>query len=308
MEHSYLWWALFNAFILLMLAVDLFVFNRKAHEIKVREALFWTCVWIALALLFNFGVYLFRGREAALQFLAGYLIEKSLSVDNLFVFLLIFSCFCVSKMYQHKILFWGILGALIFRAIFIILGVKLLAHFHWLMYVMGAFLVFTGVKLGFEKDKEIHPERNIVLRIFKKFIPITHENEGGKFFVRQAGRLMATPFFVVLLIIESTDIIFAVDSIPAIFSITLDPFIVYTSNVFAILGLRALYFALAGMMELFHHLHYGLSVILIFVGVKMLIAEYYKIPIGYALLFIVMVLVISVIASWKWPRKVKIGS
>lgn len=304
-ENHIWWWILFNAFVILMLAVDLFIFNRKAHEIKIKEALFWTVVWVLLALIFNFGVYLMRGKDVALQFLAGYLIEKSLSVDNLFVFLLIFSCFGVHKAYQHKILFYGILGALFFRALFIVLGVKLINQFHWLMYVMGAFLILTGVRLAFEKDKEIHPEKNIVLRFFKKIMPVTHENEGSKFFVRKNGRLFATPLFVVLIIVETTDIVFAVDSIPAIFAITLDPFIVYTSNVFAILGLRALYFALAGMMQLFHHLHYGLAFILVFVGTKMLIAEHYKIPIGIALSVIAGTLVLSVIASLLWPQPKK---
>lgn len=305
MENHAWWWILFNAFVLLMLAIDLFVFNRKAHEIKIKEALFWTVVWIVLALLFNAGVYLVRGKDIALQFLAGYLIEKSLSVDNLFVFLLIFSYFKVHKVYQHKILFYGILGALFFRAAFIFAGVNLLHKFHWLMYVMGGFLILTGIKLAFEKDKEIHPEKNGVIRLFKKIMPVTHDYEDGKFFVKRSGRIFATPLFIVLLVVETTDIVFAVDSIPAIFAVTLDPFTVYTSNVFAILGLRALYFALAGMMQLFHHLHYGLALILVFVGTKMLIADYYKIPISAALGFIALTLILSVVGSLIWPQKAK---
>lgn len=295
-------WLGFNLFVAAMLALDLGVFHRHAHAVKLREALSWTAVWIALALCFNVGVYAWHGRQAALEFLTGYLIEKSLSVDNIFVFLLIFSYFKVPGVYQHKILFWGILGALILRAVFILAGVTLLHRFHGLVYVFGVFLIVTGIRLAFEKDKEIHPERNVVLRVFRRLMPVSARTHEGKFFVRDGGVWMATPLFVVLLVVETTDVIFAVDSIPAILAITKDPFIVYTSNVFAILGLRALYFALAGVMELFHHLHYGLSAILIFVGIKMLLADLYKIPTAASLGFIAAALALSVWASIRWPK------
>ena len=295
-------WLGFNLFVAAMLALDLGVFHRHAHAVKLREALSWTAVWIALALCFNIGVYYWHGRQAALEFLTGYLIEKSLSVDNIFVFLLIFSYFKVPGVYQHKILFWGILGALILRAAFILAGVTLLHRFHGLVYVFGVFLIVTGIRLAFEKDKEIHPERNVVLRAFRRLMPVSARTHEGQFFVRDGGVWMATPLFVVLLVVETTDVIFAVDSIPAILAITKDPFIVYTSNVFAILGLRALYFALAGVMELFHHLHYGLSAILVFVGIKMLLADLYKIPTAASLGFIASALALSVWASIRWPK------
>lgn len=288
-----------------MLALDLGVFHRKAHEVKVREALVESAIWIVLALAFNAGVYFWRGPEPALEFLTGYLIEKSLSVDNIFVFLLIFTYFRVDSRYQHKVLFWGIFGALIMRAMFIAAGVTLIQEFHWVIYVFGAFLVLTGFKMALQKDKEIHPERNPVLRLFRRIMPVSNQYAEGKFFIRLDRRTIATPLFVVLLIVETTDVIFAVDSIPAILAITTDPFIVYTSNVFAILGLRALYFALAGVMRLFHYLHLGLSVILVFIGIKMLIADMYKIPSVIALAIIVVILATSVVASVVKPRKVK---
>lgn len=296
-------WAGFNIFVLCMLAIDLFVFHKRPHAIGLKEALGWTSVWIALAIVFNGVVYFWRGKEAALEFLAGYLIEKSLSVDNIFVFVLIFSAFKVPAKYQHEVLFWGILGALIMRAIFIGGGITLLNHFHWLIYVFGGFLIYTGAKIAFEKDKEIDPEKNFALRVFRKIMPITSNYVEDKFFVKVNTKWFATPLFVVLLIIETTDVIFAVDSIPAILAITRDPFIVYTSNVFAILGLRALYFALAGIIQLFHYLHYGLSAILIFVGTKMLMADFYKIPIGISLSVIALFLALSIIASILWPKK-----
>ncbi len=299
-----LWfWVGFNLFVLAMLALDLGVFHRKSHEVHFKEAMTWTGVWVVLALIFNAAVYHWWGAQTGLEFLTGYLIEKSLSIDNVFVFLLIFSYFKVPPKYQHGVLFWGIIGALIFRAIFIAAGIKLLEHFHWLIYVFGAFLIFTGVKLAMEKNKEIHPERNFVLRLFRRIMPVTKQYEEGKFFVRKDGRIWATPLFVVLLVIETTDVIFAVDSIPAILAITKDPFIVYTSNVFAILGLRALYFALAGIMRLFHHLHYGLAAILGFVGIKMILSDIFKIPIVVSLGFILSALVLSIIASFVWPEK-----
>jgi tellurite resistance protein TerC len=303
MSSQVLLWIAFNIFVLAMLALDLGVFHRRAHVVKIKEALAWSAFWIALALIFNLVVYFWRGPETALEFLTGYLIEKSLSLDNLFVFLLIFSYFRVPPLYQHKILFWGILGALIMRAVFILTGITLIQEFHWVIYIFGGFLILSGIKMGLQKDKEIHPERNPVLRLFRRFMPVTDGYKDKKFFIKRAGRYLATPLFVVLLVIETTDVIFAVDSIPAILAITLDPFIVYTSNVFAILGLRALYFALAGLMRLFHYLHYGLSAILVFVGIKMLLAEIYKIPVAIALGVVASILLISVIASIIRPRE-----
>jgi len=290
-------WVVFNIFVLAMLALDLGVFHRKAHVIKIKEALIWSAVWISLALLFDLGIYFWRGPETALEFLTGYLIEKSLSVDNIFVFLLVFSYFGVPPLYQHKVLFWGILGALIMRAIFIAAGVTLIEKFHWIIYIFGAFLIFTGVRMALQKGRKIHPERNPVLRLFRRWVPVTEDYAEGRLLVKRTGHYLATPLFIVLIVVETTDIIFAVDSIPAILAITLDPFIVYTSNVFAILGLRALYFALAGIMELFHHLHYGLSAVLVFVGMKMLLADLYKIPISIALGAVAGILLISVMAS-----------
>lgn len=294
---------IFSIVIFFLLLLDLKVFHRNPHAIKVREALFLTAFWVSLALVFAAGVYWKLGHDSALKFLTGYLLEYSLSVDNIFVFILVFSYFRVLPHYQHEILFWGIVGACFFRATFILAGVTLIHKFHWIIYVFGAFLVFTGFKLAFEKDKEVNPEKNPVLKLFKKFMPVTDQYEGDKFFVRKDARLFATPLAVVLLVIETTDIIFAVDSIPAILAVTTDPFIVFTSNMFAILGLRSLYFALSAIMKLFHHLHYGLSVILVFVGLKMLVSEFHKIPVGIALGVIMSVLVLSVIASLIWPKK-----
>lgn len=302
MEHSLTLWIVFNVFILLMLVIDLAVFHRKEHEESIREALAWTGVWIAMAVLFGVGVYYYMGTQTALDYYTGYLIEKSLSVDNIFVFLLVFSYFRVPPKYQHKVLFWGIFGALVMRFIFIFTGVALLERFDWIIYVFGGFLVFTGIRLAFEKDKEVHPERNPVLKLARKFIPILKSYHGSHFFVKKMGRWMATPMFVVLIVIESTDLIFAIDSIPAILAITTDEFIVYSSNAFAILGLRALYFALSGIMRLFHYLHYGLSLILIFVGIKMLLADIYHIPTPYALGFVAVTLTVSVIVSILLPK------
>jgi len=304
-------WVLFNLFVLAMLALDLGVFHRKAREIEIREALLWSLFWIALALVFNAGLLWFwpdrgQARQAALEFLTGYLIEKSLSVDNIFVFVLIFNYFAIPGIYQRRVLFWGIIGALVFRAIFIAAGITLIRKFDWVIYLFGAFLVVTGIRLAFEKDKEIHPEKNPVLRAFRRVMPVTTEFHGSSLFVRNAGRLAATPLFVVLLLIETTDIIFAVDSIPAILAVTQDPFIVYTSNVFAILGLRALYFALAGVVRRFHFLHYGLSAILTFVGVKMLAnhhAHAKVISTEMSLAFIGAALAVSIIASILWPKR-----
>jgi tellurite resistance protein TerC len=296
-------WVIFNAFVLVMLALDLGVFHRKAHVVKIKEALAWSAVWIALALGYNVGIYFWLGDHKALEFLTGYLIEKSLSVDNLFVFLLLFSYFRVPGENQHEVLFWGIVGALIMRALFIAAGVTLIHRFEWIIYFFGAILIVSGIKMALEKEKEIHPERNPVLRLFCRFFPVTREYHGKKFFVVRDGKRFATPLVVVLLVVETTDLIFAVDSIPAVLAITTDPFIVYTSNVFAILGLRALYFALAGVMDLFHLLHYGLSAILVFVGVKMVCAHFFKIPIGIALGVVAAILVLSIVASLIWPEK-----
>src|SRR3989338_1526765 len=296
-------WVTFNLFILLMLALDLGLFHRKAHEVRVKEALIGSAVWITLALAFNGVVYFWRGPQAGLEFLTGYLIEYSLSVDNIFVFLIIFSYFQVPAKHQHRVLFWGILGALCMRAAFIMVGIALIHQFHWMIYVFGAFLVLTGIKMAVEKDKEVHPEKNTVLKLFKRFVPVADHYDEGHFFTRKNGMRMATPLFVVLLIVETTDVIFAVDSIPAILAITSDPFIVYTSNAFAILGLRSFYFALSGIMKLFHHLHYGLAIILGFVGMKMILSDIYKIPIVTSLCVIAGVLSLSVVASLLWPKK-----
>jgi len=300
-------WIGFNAFVLAMLALDLGVFHRKAHVVSLRESLAWTFVWISLALVFNFGVWHYMGPQKGLEFFTGYVIEKSLSVDNVFVFALLFSYFAVPPIFQHKVLFWGILGALVMRAIMIFLGAALITKFAWIIYVFGAFLILTGLKMIFKKEEEIHPERNPLVRWFKKLMPVTNDYRGDKFFVKENGIRMATPLFVVLLLVEFSDVIFAVDSIPAIFAVTKDPFIVYTSNVFAILGLRSLYFALAGVMDKFHYLKIGLGVVLSFVGVKMLLGHTtWKIDTHVSLGVIVGVLAISVIASLLRPKRVTV--
>lgn len=305
MEINGFIWAGFLLFVLLMLALDLGVFHRKSHEVKIREALIWSGVWISLALIFNVGIYFLMGKEKAIEFLTGYVIEKSLSVDNLFVFIMVFSYFNVDTRYQHKVLFWGILGALVMRAIFIFAGVALIQQFHWIIYVFGAFLIFTGIKMLVQKEEKIEPEKNPLVRLFKRFFPVTDSMHGDRFFVKINAKTVATPLFIVLLIIEFTDLIFAVDSIPAILAISTDTFIIFTSNVFAILGLRALYFALAGIAKLFYYLKYGLSAILVFVGVKMVIAGFFKIPVMYSLLVIVSILILSVLASVIFPKKQK---
>jgi tellurite resistance protein TerC len=286
-----------------MLALDLGVFNRRSHRIGFREALIWSGVWIALAACFAVFVLYWQGRTPALEFVTGYVIELSLSVDNLFVFLMVFRYFKVADQQQHKVLFWGIVGALVMRGVFILAGVTLIRRFEWITYVFGAMLIYSGYKLLRQGGAEIHPEKNPVLRIFRKFFPVTPDYEGGKFFVRRPG-LYATPLFVVLLVIETTDVLFAVDSIPAVLAITLNAFIVYTSNVFAILGLRSMYFALAGLMDIFHYLHYGLSVVLMFVGLKMLGAHYVHLPTVWALAIVIGVLGSSVLASMLRPKKV----
>jgi tellurite resistance protein TerC len=297
MQTDLSFWIIFNVFVLLMLALDLGVFNRKAHLISIKEALIWTGVWIILAMCFNVLVYYWQGEAKALEFFTGYVIEKSLSVDNVFVFVLIFSYFKIPAIHQHRILFWGVLGALIMRAIFIFAGVAILEKFHWTIYIFGTILIYSGYKMFIQKNKTIEPEKNPLIKFFRRIIPFTNELHGGNFFVKQNGKRFATSLFLVLIIVEITDLIFAVDSIPAILAITQDEFIVYTSNVFAILGLRSLYFALAGMIDKFRYLSKGLALILIFVGLKMLIVDFYKIPIMIALLVIVVILLISTIAS-----------
>ncbi len=296
-------WIAFNVFVLGMLALDLGVFHRKAHAVSIKEASIWSAVWILLAMIFNLGIYSVWGQDKSLEFLTGYVVEKSLSVDNLFVFLMIFRYFSTPAVYQHRILFWGIIGALFMRAIFIVTGAALLENFHWMIYVFGAFLIVTGIKMLLQGEEKLEPNKNPAVRLFRRWIPITNEYQGQHFFVRKAGKIHATLLMLVLVVVETTDVIFAVDSIPAIFAITRDPFIVYTSNVFAILGLRALYFMLAGVMEMFVYLKVGLSFVLCFVGAKMLIVDIYKIPIGVSLGVIGGILILSVAVSllvqWK---------
>jgi tellurite resistance protein TerC len=303
MNDLSLLWIFFNLFVLAMLALDLGVFHRKSHEVSVREALTWTCVWITLAMLFNLFVYYYFDRSKALEFFTGYLIEKSLSVDNIFVIILIFSYFKVPSAYQHTVLFWGILGALVMRVIFILTGVELIHRFHWLIYIFGAFLVYTGIRMLTSGDLKIDPEKNPLVKLARKVMPITPSFEGDRFFVKQEGKTWATPLFLVVILIETTDLIFAVDSIPAILAISDDSFIVYTSNVFAILGLRSLYFALAGIEKYFKYLKFGLSAILVFVGLKMCIADIFKIPIEVSLIVIGFTLMIAMVSSRLFPGK-----
>jgi len=298
-----LFWILFNLFVVAMLALDLGVFNRRSRRVSFSAALAWSAVWITLAAAFAVVEFFWHGRPQALQFVTGYVIELSLSVDNLFVFLLVFRYFKVPDEHQHKVLFWGILGALLMRGVFITAGVSLLARFTWLIYVFGALLIYSGLKLLKPGQTEINPDKNPVLRLFRRALPVTEEYVGGKFFVRR-NVLYATPLFIVLLVIETSDFILTVDSIPAVLAITLNAFIVYTSNVFAILGLRSMYFALAGMMELFHYLHYGLSLVLIFIGIKMLGSHYIEISTEWSLAIVILVLSVSIAASLMTPQKV----
>jgi tellurite resistance protein TerC len=299
MDTPIMFWILFNAFVLLMLALDLGVFHRKSHDVSLREALTWTGVWIFLAMVFNVILYYWKGQQQALEFFTGYLVEKALSVDNIFVFIMIFTYFQVPSKFQHKVLFWGILGALIMRVIFIFAGVALIEKFHFTIYVFGALLIYTGYKMFFHNNTKIEPDKNPVIRFFKRFMPVTPALHEDKFFVKIDGKRFATPLFLVLILIETTDLIFAVDSIPAILAITQDQFIVYTSNVFAILGLRSLYFALAGVVNRFWLLSYGLAVVLVFVGTKMLLIDVYKIPIELSLAFIASIITLSVVLSFK---------
>ncbi len=312
MEESIWLWVGFNVFVLSMLALDLGVFHRKSHAVSIKEAAIWSVVWIAMSLLFNTTIYYFwdsmvpnshyTNSEAAIAFFTGYIIEKSLSVDNIFVFVLIFSYFAVPAMYQHRVLFWGIIGALVMRGALIAVGAALIEEFHWIIYVFGAFLVYTGIRMFSHDSIKIEPEKNPLVKLARRFLPVTEAYEGSHFFVKRAGKWLATPLFLVVLFVESTDLVFAVDSIPAIFAVTTDPFIVYTSNVCAILGLRALYFLLANVVDKFHYLSAGLSVILVFVGIKMLIEKLYVIPIGISLGVIFSVLTVSIIAS-LWREK-----
>lgn len=290
-------WAGFGLFVVAMLALDLGVFHRTSHEITMKEALIWSGLWVTLALLFNAGVWLWFGADRALEFLTGYVIELSLSVDNLFVFLLIFAYFGVPARFQHKILFWGIVGALVMRLVFIGAGIALMERFHWVIYIFGGILVLSGIKMAMDKDREVHPERNAVLRLFRRVFPVASDYHAGQFVTRVDGRLLATPLLVVLIAIETTDLVFAVDSVPAVLAITTEPFIVYTSNVFAILGLRSMFFALAGVMRLFCFLHYGLSAVLVFVGLKMTLSSVYPISTVASLLVVSAILGMSVLAS-----------
>jgi tellurite resistance protein TerC len=308
-----LFWILFNIFVGAMLILDLGVFHRGSNVIGFKKALLGSLFWIGLAIAFAVLVYFWQGHQKALEFSTGYLIEESLSVDNLFVFLVLFNYFKVPAEHQYKVLFWGIIGALIMRFIFIFVGVALINRFHWIIYIFGAILIYSGIKLAFGDDSEVDPEKNPILKLFRKFVPITNEYVDGKFIVRNNGRRFATPLFAVLIVVETTDLLFAVDSIPAVLAISRDPFIVYTSNVFAILGLRAMYFALSGMFELFHYLHYGLSAILVFVGSKMLLSNeglsvfgislHYEVPTVAALSIVGGLLTLSIVASLVFPEK-----
>jgi tellurite resistance protein TerC len=295
-------WVLFNLFVLAMLALDLGVFHRHSRIPTFRQAVVWSAIWIALAAGFALLIFLWRGHDTGLDFVTGYVIELSLSVDNLFIFLLIFKYFSVPAEHQHKVLFWGILGALVMRGVFIFAGVGLIRKFHWIIYFFGALLLYSGIRLLRQRSPQVRPEKNPLLRLLRSILPVTDNFVDGKFFVRGA-QLCATPLLVVLLVIETTDLIFAVDSIPAILAITLNAFIVYTSNVFAILGLRSMYFALAGMMKMFHYLHYGLAVVLMLVGSKMLLSHYFLIPTQWALIAVAGVLLISILASILHPQK-----
>lgn len=301
MEVSIWFWVGFIAFVLAMLALDLGVFHKEAHEVKPKEAGIWVTVWVSLALVFAAGLWWYADATTALTFLTGYVIEESLSVDNIFVMVMIFQYFRVPAAYQHRVLFWGILGALVMRGIFIALGALLIAKFHWILYVFGALLVITGVRMAFKQDEKFEGEQNPVVRLTRRFFPVTHKYNGQYFFLVENGKRYATPLLVVLVLVEFTDLMFAVDSIPAIFAVTTDPFLVFTSNIFAIMGLRSMYFLLAAVVHKFHLLKYGLAVILTFVGIKMLISGVYKVPIGVSLGVILGVLAVSVVASFIWP-------
>ncbi len=296
-------WLIFGVVVFTALFLDLFVFHRNPHKISLKEALLLSAFWIALGLAFGVFVYFDRGYDRAVEYFTGYLLEKALSLDNIFVFILIFSYFKIPEEYRHKVLFWGVLGAIVFRAIFIFAGLELIKHFHWVVYIFGVILIVSAIKLLTTEEKEFHPEQTLVYRIAKRLIPLRPHNGDGRFFIKEGGRLYATPMFLALVFVESSDIMFAIDSVPAILAISKDPFVVYTSNIFAILGLRSLYFAAAGILPLFHYLHYGLSFILGFIGVKMLISEFYKIPVEVSLLLIGSAVFLSVVASLVVKKK-----
>ncbi len=296
-------WLIFGGVVLSALFLDLFVFHRNPHKISLKEALLLSAFWIALGLAFGVFVYFDRGYDRAVEYFTGYLLEKALSLDNIFVFILIFSYFKVPEEYRHKVLFWGVLGAIVFRAIFIFAGLELIKHFHWVVYIFGVILIVSAIKLLTTEEKEFHPEQTLVYRIAKRLIPLRPHSSDGRFFIKEGGRLYATPMFLALVFVESSDIMFAIDSVPAILAISKDPFVVYTSNIFAILGLRSLYFAAAGVLPLFHYLHYGLSFILGFIGVKMLLSEFYKIPVEVSLLLIGSAIFLSVVASLVVKKK-----
>jgi tellurite resistance protein TerC len=303
LNNQIYWWVGFHILVFFMLGLDLGVFNKKDHDISVKESLLWTLVWVTLAMLFNAGIYYFIGHKEASEFLTGYILEKSLSVDNIFVMTIIFGHFKVATKYQHRVLFWGILGALVMRILFIMGGVSLIERFHFLMYIFGGFLIYTGIKMLFTGDEEMNPENDWIFKFAKKRFRMTKDFHNEKFFVKQDGIRHLTPLFLVLLIIESTDLIFALDSIPAILSVTRNTFIAYTSNVFAILGLRSLYFAFAGVVKIFKYLSYALSVVLVFIGLKMIGAEYYPIPTDVSLYIVVGVIGASMLASLIFSEK-----
>jgi tellurite resistance protein TerC len=303
MADSIWLWVAFNAAVLAMLALDLGVFHRKAHAVSLREAAAWSAVWVTLALCFNAGIWYFAGPQPALEFLTGYLVEKSLAVDNIFVIALIFSYFAVPAVYQHRILFWGILGALVMRGAFIAAGAYVLHQWHWVIYVFGGILLVTGVKMALRKDEAIDPEHNPVVRLARRWLPLTSRYDGQKFWTVENGRRVATPLFLVLLLVEFTDLVFAIDSIPAIFAITSDPFLVYTSNVMAILGLRSMYFLLAGVVHKFVYLKFGLSLVLVFVGAKMMLIDVFKVPTAVSLAVIATVIGGSIALSLLRPPR-----
>lgn len=300
-------WTIFGVVVVGMMALDLGVFHREAHEVSVKEALTWTGVWVALATAFNVLVYYRDGSKVAVEFLTCYLTEYALSVDNIFVFLVIFSYFGIPRDSQHRVLFWGILGALAMRGLFLLVGVALIEKFHWTIYVLGGILLLTGIKLLFQKEGDMQPEKNIVLRLARRFMPVSEQYDGSKFFFVRDGRRYATPLFLALLVVETTDVLFAVDSVPAALGISQDPFVLYTSNVFAIMGLRSLFFAVSGLLRYLHYLKYGLSIILVFIGVKMLIAEKYKMPVQYALGTVAGILLVAIIASLVRTKLVRSG-
>lgn len=302
MATSIWFWVGFNAFVLLMLALDLGVFHRRAHEVKLKEAAAWSAVWVTVAMLFNVAIYLYAGPQAGLEFLTGYLVEKSLAVDNIFVIAMIFSYFAVPSIYQHRVLFWGILGALVMRGAFIGAGAYALERWHWVIYVFGGILLLTGIKMAVRKDEAVDLENNVVVKTARRWLPISSRYDGQRFWTTENGKRMATPLFLVLLLVEVTDLVFAIDSIPAIFAITKDPFLVYTSNVFAILGLRSMYFLLAGVVHKFVYLKYGLSMVLVFVGGKMMLLDVVKVPTAVSL-GVIATLIGGSIAASLWTAR-----